>query len=489
MASTIPSPIILDLDGDGIETTKQGQGAYFDHDANGFAESTGWAGADDGLLVRDLDGNGSIDSGRELLGSETLLANGQKAANGFASLAELDANQDGKLDANDAAFASLKVWKDADGDGFTSDGELLTLDQAGVQSLNVGYTASSQVDANGNQHKQVGSYTTTAGQTRTATDVWFQANKMDSLAADWWAVSADIAALPDMQGYGNVYDLHQTMARDASLTTLVTQFTQAASATARETLLQSIIYKWAGVENINPTSRAASMIYGNAIGDARKLAALEAFTGENWYGVWCWGTRDPNPHGRAAPVLLQAYAQLSEFIYGQLTAQSALKPLYDKISYAWDEDSQRLKGDLGGVVSVVADSIAANRAEGLAQLAELGRTMKGMGVLGSLNTDAFQQALAPLGADVVGAISSAWAGLVATGNSDVFSGGSGSDYLRGLGGNDSLSGNGGDDFLDGGSGNDQLYGGAGNDTYLFAQGGGLDMIMDSDAIGNNDVLR
>lgn len=61
-ASTIPSPIVLDLDGDGVETISVANGAWFDHAADGFAERTGWAGSDDGLLVRDLDGKGSIDS-------------------------------------------------------------------------------------------------------------------------------------------------------------------------------------------------------------------------------------------------------------------------------------------------------------------------------------------------------------------------------------------------------------------------------------------
>lgn len=49
-AKTTASPIILDLDGDGVETTGVADGAYFDHDGNGFAEQTGWASSDDGIL-------------------------------------------------------------------------------------------------------------------------------------------------------------------------------------------------------------------------------------------------------------------------------------------------------------------------------------------------------------------------------------------------------------------------------------------------------
>jgi len=111
----------------------------FDHATDGFAELTGWVAPDDGILARDLNANGTIDSGRELFGSETLLSSGQKAANGFEALRELDSNGDGVINANDTAFAELRVWQDSDGDGFTSEGELLTVDEAGIKSINLQY--------------------------------------------------------------------------------------------------------------------------------------------------------------------------------------------------------------------------------------------------------------------------------------------------------------------------------------------------------------
>lgn len=75
-AATTQSPLILDLNGDGVKTTSIFDGSvYFDHDGNGFAEKTGWVSTDDGLLVRDINGNGLIDNGSELFGSNTLLSN------------------------------------------------------------------------------------------------------------------------------------------------------------------------------------------------------------------------------------------------------------------------------------------------------------------------------------------------------------------------------------------------------------------------------
>jgi hypothetical protein len=100
------------------------------------------------------DGNGKVDSGRELFGSETLLANGQKAANGFEALKELDTNADGRIYTNDTAFSELRVWKDVNSNGRTDTGELLTFIEAGVQSVNLSYTNSNYIDAYGNAHNR-----------------------------------------------------------------------------------------------------------------------------------------------------------------------------------------------------------------------------------------------------------------------------------------------------------------------------------------------
>ncbi len=50
---SVDDPLVLDLDGEGIETSTFDQGGvYFDMDADYFSELTGWVGADDGLWLR-----------------------------------------------------------------------------------------------------------------------------------------------------------------------------------------------------------------------------------------------------------------------------------------------------------------------------------------------------------------------------------------------------------------------------------------------------
>lgn len=67
-------PLVLDLDGDGIETLAHAfrDGAMFDFNADGLRNATGWVKSDDGILVFDRNNNSLIDSGRELFGDDTV---------------------------------------------------------------------------------------------------------------------------------------------------------------------------------------------------------------------------------------------------------------------------------------------------------------------------------------------------------------------------------------------------------------------------------
>ena len=115
-------PLALDLDGDGIETTGTGNWqntTLFDHNGDSVAEGTGWLSGDDGWLVRDINGNGAIDNGSELFGDNTVRTDGSTGSDGFSALSDLDNNNDGVIDANDAAFGELKVWRDLNQDGNT----------------------------------------------------------------------------------------------------------------------------------------------------------------------------------------------------------------------------------------------------------------------------------------------------------------------------------------------------------------------------------
>ncbi|TDM08065.1 MAG: hypothetical protein C4K60_00650 [Ideonella sp. MAG2] len=167
------SPLVLDLDGNGVQTVDMANGTYFDLKAEGQATRTGWTDGNDGFLVRDLNGNGKIDDGQEMFGNATkIAADGTKAKDGFQALSSLDSNADGRVDAADAEFANLQVWVDADSDGQTDAGELKSLGELGIVTLNLSPAESADVQ-NGNLLGLVSSYETKDGAQHDLVDVWF----------------------------------------------------------------------------------------------------------------------------------------------------------------------------------------------------------------------------------------------------------------------------------------------------------------------------
>ncbi len=84
-------------------------GVIFDPDEDGFLERVGWVKAEDGMLARDLNSNGTIDDQSELFGNAT--------TSGFAMLAELDSNSDNVINNLDADWNTLLVWQDLNQDG------------------------------------------------------------------------------------------------------------------------------------------------------------------------------------------------------------------------------------------------------------------------------------------------------------------------------------------------------------------------------------
>jgi len=170
------SPLALDLDGNGINTVSAQSGVIFDVNNDGVKERTGWIGRTDGLLVRDLNGDGKINNGGELFGQGTLLGNGHHASDGYEALAVMDMNFDGVINQLDQGFGSLKIWQDTNGNGISDKGELKSLADAGIAELSLAAKASTKMD-NGNLIGLMGSYTAADGSVHTMGDVWFSTDQ------------------------------------------------------------------------------------------------------------------------------------------------------------------------------------------------------------------------------------------------------------------------------------------------------------------------
>lgn len=165
-------PIILDLDGDGVETLGLEHGVSFDIDNDGTQETTGWVGKDDGLLVRDVNNDGIINNASELIGQDTVKSNGQRAVDGYDALRDLDTNNDGVFNAQDDAWSQMQVWQDRNSDGISQQDEMLTLAQAGVNEIAL-QSESTSIDDKGNIIGETGTYTDSDGNEQQMADVWF----------------------------------------------------------------------------------------------------------------------------------------------------------------------------------------------------------------------------------------------------------------------------------------------------------------------------
>ena len=481
LAEINSSPLVLDLDGDGVvETTSVANGIYFDHDNNDFSEKSGWVGKDDGLLVRDINGNGQIDDGTELFGNNSVLSNGQKAANGFEALKDLDSNNDGVFNSSDTAWNEVKVWKDTNENGIADEGELLTLEQAGVSGININYTSNWLTDSNGNDHKQQGTFTKTDGTTASIHDVWFDVDSSDIKDTIHIDIPDNIAALPNILGFGNVHDLHTAMALDENgeLKALVEQYINETDFSIRKTLINNIIFHWTGVQDIDPQSRSSINYFtGNYIGDARFLEALERFLGRQYTNKWWFSSiAEHNPYRQASKILLQSYDKIAEYVTAQLEFSTHNKAIIEKIKIVWNQNTQQWDVNVSEVIPLLEQMNLSNHTQ-MTQIMNLLVSYianQGFGVEETYNafrnitgvSDQLQTYLSNF---------ASFENYITNGN-DIIYGNDFNNTINSLAGNDKIYGEGGNDTLVGGTGDDYLVGGEGSDTYFFEGSWGHDSI-------------
>ena len=485
---TVASPIVLDLNRDGVRTTSLENGTHFDHDGNGYAEKTAWASPDDGFLVWDRNGNSQIDDGTELFGNNYTLANGRKAANGFEALAEFDSNGDGIVDHNDERWSELMIWQDKNGNGLLDEGELMTMEQAGVAGLYVDYENQNLTDENGNEHRQSGSFIRTDGTTGDMADVWFKSDRIDTILMDEIEVGEEIEGLPDLRGYGNNPSLHQAMARDESgrLKALVEQYL-AADPVAAKGLIWDIVFAWTGASDINPTSRGRWV-------DARKLAAMEKLTGKPWRSLMCWGTLTPNPHSIDGRALTAWFADFESKVTSYFALSTHYSQWYKQATLVSQELEQGT-GDsaLNNLLATLRDAYENGGDQEKLQVLDFLRMLnvydsRGMVCFGAVDAifnnrfadDDFDRAVARVEMTLI----------TGTAGDDSLQGTDTDNDLRGGAGTDKLYGHGGDDILDGGEGDDWLEGGAGDDAYVFGKGYGHDVINAYDEnVNKRDTIK
>ncbi len=172
------SPLILDLNRDGVPgvlggavephsglTVSKDKLVLFDIDGDGFADITEWIDNEDGLFVAvDVSTDGNVVEGPDGLSWEgslsgrNLLGTSEGHTNGFEKLALRDTDSNSVVSGQE--LDGLYLWVDVDSNGLIDSGELSTMSQLDLSSINLpgpGQTVGSAV---------------MAGQTLTIWDWW-----------------------------------------------------------------------------------------------------------------------------------------------------------------------------------------------------------------------------------------------------------------------------------------------------------------------------
>lgn len=201
-------PLVIYLNKNGKYTNSQKDGTHFDFEGDGFAEKTSWIESGDGLLVRDINNNGIID-----------------------------------------------------------DGELFELKELDITSILLNYTSKNFSD-NDSTVTGISIVNKGDGGTFAIGNLKFSIDTTDTLSKAEIEVPDEIRSkMPQLYASGNILSLQEAMTVDNELLVLVNKFINTKDMVQKNTLMDKILLRWTGCENIESGSRGGNI-------DATKLAVI-----------------------------------------------------------------------------------------------------------------------------------------------------------------------------------------------------------------------
>ena len=447
-------PLVIDLNGDGVKGTSLDYSINFDLNSDGFKEATSWIDSNDAFIAIDKNANGIIDNGSELFGDKsvsntTYAYTNPTSKNGFESLKAFDSNNDNIIDIKDDEFANLLLWQDKNSNGISEADEITKLSEV-VKSINLNYTNSGG--------SEISTATLNNGNSVSVSDMYFKVDlkKTDEIINSD-EIPLEIKSLPNITATGNLHSLHSAMSKNETLATMLNLYLLMDSDT-RKANINSLIYEWAGVSDIEPNARTTSM-------DTRQLAVYEKLQGKpfTWHGTF-----DDNNVRVSATILENRYQSFANFVYASLELQTTYSYLnLDFEILKFDENLGKYSYDFNSLNSQIQTLYQNDKLDEIRTLSNIIRT--------SLTYKPFANSLlkenyANNFKDSKELLSLLYGThITGTNNNEALNGTDESDYINGLGGNDTLRGGNGNDVYEftGQFGNDTIYDTAGDDSIYL----------------------
>jgi hypothetical protein len=127
MGAALKDPLVINFSGTAAELTERK--FHFDIDADGTSDQIHFVKPGSGFLALDNNGDGAINDGSELFGTQS--------GDGFGDLAAYDDDGNGFIDSGDSVFEKLRVFMQ-DGAG---NRQLAVLGATGVEAIYLGHTS------------------------------------------------------------------------------------------------------------------------------------------------------------------------------------------------------------------------------------------------------------------------------------------------------------------------------------------------------------
>lgn len=471
-------PLVLDLDGDGIELVSvENSQTYFDFNKDTFAEKTGWVAPSDGFLFHDQNGDGVANGIDELFGSALV--------DGFTELREHDANGDNRIDASDATFTQLRIWQDLNQDGVSTPNEISSLAQWNIVSLGLERSEIRQI-SEGNEIRYGGSVTFEDATTHASGAVYFAQN---STLTRWTnpnniQISDDVKILPQIVGYGTLVDLQYALAIDSTLQVAVEDLISSSTEMTSAQLMsdfEDILYQWADVDDVAANSRGYYV-------DARQVAFLEAF-----FGTELKEGQQGDINQRFALTLTNTYEDVKGALFLRFASQVAVSavatgqnlesvtdsPLFAFVSLRYDAIGDRFEGDIDSVMETLVTRLPEEIEDVMSYLDVALPLLRGgaiefgegdSAVLKDHIVNQFSAIADPVIQEMVKYLYDSKYVVTGSVMDEVLSSTQGKTT-----------------FL-GGQGDDSLTGGSSGDLYIYRRGDGHDIITDNNGGGDRLVL-